>query len=209
MSNEETIVLEDDESVIALKAAPGKTTDIVDTTLADGHAPKRHLMDELAETAEDLGGGFLMQDTPVLVQRGPTGEIARVTPLNEIPGVEYTTQGILMDGEPEEQEAVPTPAPLPRAERDKLVEILAIRLFKYYRAQGPQVQKYNPFFDGLPDLPAGSPEHLQPLPGTPLYPATDGQVYEWLKRFVAARVQVINRNRFGKDNIQDLAIHIE
>ncbi len=204
------VVLEDEgEGAILLPGLEGEVRNITDTTLADAHAPKRHLMQQLAETAEDLGGGFLLQEAPVLVQRGPDGSIARVVPLNEIPGVEYTPGGGLqVDPGPEVQKTIVSPKVLPRDQRNKLVEILALRLFKDYR-QRPHTGRYNPFYDGIPDLSAGSPEHLQPLPGTTLYPATDGQIFEWLKRFIAARVSVVNKNRFGKDNLQDLALHIE
>lgn len=197
-------VLEDEgDGALLLKGMLGDTRDVQDTNLADGHAPKSQLRKELEATGEDLGEGFVMQEQPVLVQRGPDGSIVRTTPLNELPGVEYFT------GAPEDQAPVETPAVLGRADRNKLVDVLSLRLFKYYRQMPPEQQKYNPFYDGLPELPAGSPEHLQPLPGTPLYPATDGQVYEWLRRFVADRVQVVNKNRFGKDNLQDLALRIE
>ncbi|NIS19484.1 MAG: hypothetical protein GWN18_05810 [Thermoplasmata archaeon] len=203
-------VLEDEgEGAILLKGAQGSTWDITDTNLADGHAPKRQLRKELESLGEDMGGGFVQHDIPVIVHRGPDGSIVRTTPLSEIPGVSFTPAGIRLDGPAEEQKEVPTPAAIPRKERDKLVAILTTRLWKYYRQMPPEQQKYNPFYDGIPELPSGSPQHLQPIPGTPLYPATDAQVYDWLRRFVEARVKVVNRNRFGKDNLQDLAVHIE
>jgi hypothetical protein len=197
-------VLEDEgDGAILLKGVAGKTWDLKDTNLADGHAPKRQIRHQLEADAVDLGEGFLMQETPVLVQRDARGSIVRTTPLNELPGVDYYR------GEIEEQAPSETPAELTRDERAKLIDVLALKLFNYYRAMPPEQAKYNPFYDGLPDLPAGSPEHLQPLPTTQLYPASDGQIYQWLQRFVGQRAQVINRNRFGKDNLQDLALRIE
>lgn len=209
LGEDDAVLGDDGDGAVLLKGMLGDIRDIEDTTLADGHAPKHQLQAELESKGEYMGEGFIQQDVPVLVQRGPDGGIVRTTPLSEIPGVSYTPGGIEWDKKPEEKEAAPTPATLSRDERNKLVDILALRLFKYYRQMPPTQQKYNPFYDGLPDLPSGSPEHLQPLPGTKLYPATDAQVYEWLKRFVGARVQVINRQRFGKDNLQDLAVRIE
>lgn len=203
-------ILEDEgEGAVLLKGLTGKVWDIDHTNLADGHAPRRHIQQELEETGTYMGEGFIQQDIPVLVQRNMWGGIVRTTPLNELPGVDYTPGGLKYLTEPEVQEEVATPSPIGRSDRHKLVKLLALRLFKYYKAMPPEQQKYNPFYDGLPDLPAGSPEHLQPLPGTPLYPASDSQIMEWFVRFIGDRVQVINKNKFGKDNLQDLALRIE
>jgi hypothetical protein len=185
--------------------------DIQDTTLADGHLPRTQLRAKVAEGKEDWGDGFHVDPVPVLVQRGRDGSIIRTTPLNEIPGV-HLSGGKLVPDEPtapKEVDAKPTPVPLSTADREKLVGILATRLWRYYKDRGPNDPRYNPFRDGIPELPAGSPEHLQPLPGTPLYPATDGQIRDYLRRFVAQRATVINTNRFGGNTIQDLALRIE
>jgi hypothetical protein len=69
-------------------------------------------------------------------------------------------------------------------------------MFKHFEQHGDRLP-YNPLLDGISDLPSGSPEYLQPLPGTHLYPATRGQVYDWLKGFVAARVQVMEKPSKG------------
>jgi len=185
--------------------------DIQDTTLADGHLPKNQLIHELTKGKEDWGDGFHVDPVPVLVQRHPDGSIARTTPLNEIPGVHFESGRLKPDEvlEPKEVDAKPTPVPLSTSDREKLVGILALRLYNYYRERGPRDPRYNPFRDGIPELPAGSPEHLSPLPGTPLYPATDGQIRDYLRRFIVERVTVINRNRFGGNTLQDLALHIE
>ena len=71
---------------------------------------------------------------------------------------------------------------------------------------------FNPLRDGIPVVPAGSPEHLQPNPGTPLYPATKGQVFEYLKSVVGERATFTNKKRFGSGHqadLMDLNIHIE
>ena len=212
--NKDDVVLEDEgEGALLLQgmgASQGRIWDIKDTTLADGHAPKRHLRWELEAQGMDLGAGFIMQETPVLVQRDQTGAIARTTPLNEIPGVNYTPRGIAIDQPHEEQEASITPTPLGRSERRKLVFVLAKRLYDYYAMPGMMASpKYNPIRDGIPDLPSGSSEHLKPMPGTPLYPATYSQVMAWLTKFVGDRATVHNKNQFGKDNLEDLALRIE
>lgn len=203
-------ILEDEgEGAILLQESQGKVLDLKDTNLADGHAPRRHIQQELEKTGTYMGEGFIQQDIPVLVQRNRFGGIVKTTPLNELPGVDYTPGGIEYNAEPELQETLPTPAPISRSDRHKLVKVLALRLFKYYKGMPPEQEKYNPFYDGLPDLPAGSPAHLQPLPGTKLYPSTDGQIMEWMVRFIGDRVSVINKNKYGKDNLEDLAIRIE
>lgn len=188
---------------------------IEDTTLADAHAPTSELRRKVAEGKEDWGDGFFMEPEPVLVQRAPDGSIVRTTPLSEIPGVHFERGGLVPNELTTEQkeakakvvDAKPTPVPLTRDQRYKLVEILAGRLFRYYQSRGPMDPRFNPFRDGIPDLPAGSPEHLEPLPGTDLYPATDAQIMDWLRRFVGERAEVINRNRFG-GGIEDYALRI-
>lgn len=183
--------------------------EIKDTTLADAHAPKSEIHKQLAEDAEDWGDGFYVSNEPVLVQRAPDGSIIRTTPLSEIPGVHWQGGKMVADEEPLVAKEKPTPVTLGREERRKLVTILAGRLVRYWRDRGPNDPRYNPFRDGIPELPAGSPEHLQPLPGTPLYPATDGQIYEYAKKFIGERVQVIDKKRFGSGHIQDLALRID
>ena len=182
--------------------------EITDTTLADSHAPASQIRAELESKNEDWGDGFYVSPEPVLVTRNQDGSIARTTPLSEIPGVHFEG-GKLRPDEPMEVEERPTPVPLGRDARHKLTEILALRLFNYWRERGPQDPRYNPFRDGIPELPAGSPEHLQPLPGTPLYPATDGQIMAYARKFVGERTSVIEQRRFGKGQLQDLAIRIE
>lgn len=186
--------------------------EITDTTLADAHAPKAEFNKQLAEGAQDLGEGFLLHDEPVLVQRGPDGGIVKLTPLSELPGVHLDGgQLVKDDAPPVVGKTKATPKPLPRAEREKLIDILATRLFKNYATEASlkNLAKFNPLRDGIPDLPAGSPEHLQPKPGTPLYYASEGQVYQWLKTFVGERAKVIDTGRFGGGTLQDIAVRIE
>jgi len=174
---------------------------------------------KIAARSEDWGDGFYVEPEPVLVTRGPDGSIIRTIPLSEIPGVHFTAQGFKPDDPSQQQlevanenkvkvvEARETPVPLNRSERTKLVEILAHRLWRYWRDRGPKDPRYNPFRDGIPELPAGSPAHLQPLPGTDLYPATDDQIMQFARKFVGERAEVINKNRFG-GGIEDLALRI-
>lgn len=196
----------------------GEIRDIQHTNLADEHAPIGTIRRQVAEGKEDWGDGFFVEPEPVHVLRAPDGSIVRTTPLSHIPGVHYdrgklqrdivTPEQVDREGRIKEVAAKETPHPLNRSDRTKMVEILARRLYNYWRERGPQDPRYNPFRDGLPELPAGSPEHLKPLPGTQLWPATDGQIMDYARRFVGERATVINRNRFG-NSIEDLALRIE
>jgi len=189
----------------------GSVWEIRDTTLADRDLPKTLLRRKLSEMGDDLGDGFVMHNTPVLVTRDlTTGAIIKTTPLNELPGVEWTAadEEALLAGQERE-----TLHPISRQERTKLVEVLSLRLLRWYKDTEQMANRYrfNPVRDGIPELPAGAPAHLAPLPGTPLYPATEGQVMDYLRRFIGSRAEVINKNRFGpgyKDDVRDLALRI-
>ena len=108
-------------------------------------------------------------------------------------------------------EVAPRPynEPLSISDREKMVSILAMRLFQWYRSQPQRVDIYNPVWDGIPDAPPGSPTNLQPLPGMNLYPATEMQVYEWLKtKVIGPRAQIINKKQ-GKEGVaSDYAVRI-
>ena len=183
--------------------------EITATTLADDHAPRSEFRKQISEGKDDWGDGFFVEPEPVLVLRAPDASIQRTIPLSEIPGVEYGKKALSNEElEREEEARSSSRVVLPTAEREKLVSILTGRLFRYYAGRGPKDPRYNPFRDGIPELPAGSPQHLQPLPGTDLFPATDGQIHDYLRRFVAARVTVINKERFG-GSIQDLSLRIQ
>ncbi|KKK50874.1 hypothetical protein LCGC14_3120660 [marine sediment metagenome] len=209
MSDKTRILLSGDDEEATEESDPTVVLEegireITATSLGDQHASKRSIIAEIAKTSEDWGDGFFVEPAPVLVQRDASGAIIRTTSLHEIPGVRPVSQ----ETEIKEVEPVPTPVPLGIADREKLVGILAHRLFRYYEDRGPGDPRFNPLRDGIPELPAGSPEHLQPLPDTPLYPATDAQIYDYLRRFIVERISVVNTNRFGGNTLQDLALRV-
>ncbi len=151
-------------------------------------------VDDLGE--EDWGGGFRVDPNPVVIERGPQGEIKRTVPLNDVLEAQAILAEQAWEDEPVVANTVVAPTPVTTEQREKLVRILAVRLFKWYAGQPPHPARFNPIYDGIPQLPPGSPEHLQPLPGTKLYPATPDQVLEWLKSSVLApRIKVINNER--------------
>jgi hypothetical protein len=169
--------------------------DIVERSDVDRHDPRalrELLLDE--ETHEDWGDGWYVNAEPVLVERGASGEIVRTTALSEV----MPTDEQVAEGEPIQGRTRVTPTPLNAADRDKVVFILASKLFKWYASQPPHPSRYNPIHDGIPDLPAHSPQNLQPMPGTNLFPATPGQVMEWLKGVIGKRAEVQNR-KIGRD----------
>ena len=187
-------------------------TEITHTTLADAHAPRQEFQRQLAEGATDLGEGFLIHEEPVLVQRGADGNIARVTPLSELPGVHFERGGLVADNAPPvEGKLRPTPVPLSTSQREKLRAILTTRLYKNYATEASlrDISKYNPIRDGIPDVPAGSPETLAPRAGTKLYRASEGQVYDWLLKFVAQRAKVVDTKRYGGGSLADLTLQVE
>lgn len=183
--------------------------EITATNFINTHAPSSEIKAQLEEGATDLGEGFLMQDEPVLVERDQDGGIVRLTPLSEMAGVNmHRPQDEPV--EPVEGKTRETLHPISRKDRTKLVTILAVRLLKNYATPlAMKAPAYNPLRDGLPDVPTGSPENIEPLPGTKLYPASADQVLDWLKEFIGARATVINKNRFGPGYVEDLAIRIE
>ncbi len=167
-----------------------------------------------SELGEDWGDGFFVQEEPVLVTRDTrTGAILRTEALSQIPGLNLYNRD--EDLEPVEADPVHSPRQRTTSERDKLVEILAMRLFRYYEELGPQVTMYNPIYDGLPDAPAGHRELLQPLPGTNLYPATPGQVYEWMKtQLIGPRVAIVNKKKGWKgyssgESAEDYSVRVQ
>lgn len=148
----------------------------------------RDLSVRAKDLGEDWGDGFFVDAEPVIVDRGPDGSIVRTTPLSE-----RVSQ--LEEAPPEVQRPVVATKPLSREDRDKLVFILAKRLFDHYKSLPPMIDKFNPIYDGIPDLPVGAARTLTPRPGTQLYDATPQQVFDWLKRFVAKRVEITNKRQ--------------
>lgn len=199
---------EDSDPTIVLQET---VREITDTTLGDKHAPSRVLRRQVAEGMEDWGDGFFVNPVPVHILRGPDGEILRTTPLNEIPGVSWESGKLKKEVlEPLEVAPKPTPVPMQRADREKLVTILAHRLFKYYLGRLPNDTRWNPLIKGLPiDLIPGSSEYLAPKLATICVPATNAEVYDYLVKVIVERVTVINTHKYGGNTIQDIALRIE
>lgn len=196
-----------------------KVREIEATNLVDEHQSERSIKEDLAKGAEDLGEGFLLHDEPVLIQRGVDGGIVRITPLSELPGVHLDGNVLTPDEKSPKQletdimvaEEKETLVPLNSASRDKLRHILTTRLFNHYATEASlrNRAKWNPFRDGLPELPSGADSFLTPSKELPLVPATKGQVYDYLLKHVAQRAKVVDTKRFGGGTLQDLALRID
>lgn len=198
-----------------------KIREISATNLVDEHQSEKKIRKDLAEGAQDLGEGFLLHDEPVLIQRAADGAIARITPISELAGVHL--RGTVLEQDPDlllpeqtEQKAMvaeskETLVTLGKKSRDQLRDILATRLWNHYATEASlrNRNKYNPLRDGIPDLPPGSPAFLSPSEEMPLFPATEAEVYEWLRTHIAQRAKVVDTNRFGGGTLEDMAVRIE
>jgi hypothetical protein len=179
--------------------------EVTATTLAEEHQGVGQVHRELQSKGEDWGDGMTVFPEVAHVLRDPDGSIKSVVPLSEIPGVEYTRED--QEAQAVVAESKPTPVPLGRKERHQLVSIMALRLFNYYGQLPRDYPGYNPFRDGVPERPEGRPDFLKPDPSG-LYPATNAEIFEYLKQEVGKRATVINKKRFG-GGIQDLAVQIK
>lgn len=183
-----------------------RIVDLQERSDIDQHQSKGAILRQLEDRgAEDWGDGFLVEPGFVKVTRDKrTGNIIRTTPLDEIPGMVDRD-----DYEPVTGRTRPTPVGVDIPTREKLVDILTFRLFKYYKDLGPQPHLYNPVYDGIPDAPAGSAANLQPLPGSKLYPATPGEVFLWMKtNVVGPRAQLVNKKQGRTGHATDYALRL-
>lgn len=193
--------------------------EIKETTFVDEHQSQRAIMEDLSKGAEYLGDGFLLHDAPVLIQRGPDGGIVRITPLSELPGVHFEGTVLKKDIQTAKEieaeaalaDARPSPVPLNRKQRDQLKHILTKRLFEHYKTEASlrNRSKWNPFRDGLPELPEGSPSFMAPTAEHPLVPGTPQQIYDYLLKHVAKRATLMDTKRYGGGTLQDLAVRID
>ena len=160
------------------------------------------------DLGEDWGDGFYVAPEHVLVERGPDGGIVRTTPLSEIPGVDLYGAA---NPEPEQASARPKPVALSREERGKLVDVLTMKLFKYYKNRPKDHPAFNPFRDGIPEVADADPMNLAPgkSEAVLMHPnPSDTEIYMWLRKFVGARASIVDKKQ-GFNGIGDLALRIE
>lgn len=165
-----------------------------------------HQKVKASQLGEDWGDGFFVQEEPVVVHRHADGSIASLNPLSSLEGM---IDNLDDDAEPIDAGTINELKPISLTERQKLVEILSMRLIRWYKSRPPELMAFNPIYDGVPVAPAGSPEHLQPIPGTNLYPASEQEVFDWIKRdVIGPRVQLINKRKKWTGYAQDVAVRI-
>lgn len=177
------------------KATPG-VYDLEERSDIDPHSSRIH-PDQLGE---DWGEGFFVEPELVKVDRGPDGRVVRTTPLSQYLDRHEVDLVPPVVTEPHKELVARTPAA-----RDALVIALADRLMEYYIQLGPQPHLYNPVYDGIPDLPLHADENLKPLPGTKLYPASEGQVFSWLCKIIGKRASLVNTKLGLAGELPDLA----
>ena len=160
---------------------------------------------------EDLGGGDFISP-PVKVYRTSTGAIGRIVPMNEVADEEerMVEKGMIKPDAPFLAKPSMAPVPLDREARAIVVDMMAVRLWKWYQALPPG-KAYNPIRDGIPrDITPGDPASLQP--GTAaLVPASASEIVAWFKSIIGARAEFINSQTIGKpwrtDVVDTLRIH--
>lgn len=158
------------------------------------------------QLGDHLGGGVFLDPKPVVVERDPsTGRIARLLTLDEHrQKQERIIEALRPDQIEEAKEALPILQPLQTSARDKLVAILAGRLFKYYEGIVMDLSRLNPLRDGIPLFADGSwVLEMDPRRGSEIQrlQAPPGVVYEWLKAMVGSRASLTNK-RYKWNGIQ-------
>lgn len=160
---------------------------------------------------EDLGmeewdDGFFVNPEPVLIERGPAGNIIRTTPISEAPP-EKLFPSMFKDGELIETD--PIPKPTAKRPKEQVVEMLAGLLMRYYGSLKPGQIAYNPLYDGIPaSVAMTDPFVLQPdVRGDTLVHVPAHEVHQWLKQLIYKRATVRSGSGFQGD-ISDLTVHI-
>lgn len=166
----------------------GGIREIVDRSDFDKHGNI-----EKDQLGEDWGDGFFVQSEPVLIERAADGSIARTTPLSEA----FLQEKKEIAAETAEPVLAKQTRQLRQrgiTEREMLVDILATRMFKHYDSLTPSATTLNPIHDGIPtchEHPLGC--HLACQRQAGRYKASRGEVYEWMRRLVASRIEVIDK----------------
>ena len=153
------------------------------------------------DLGSDWGDGFFVNQEPVLIKRDWRGEIARVIPLSELEAIrEMERNAEMAEAAAKVVDPIPTPSKrkLTTTEREKLVFIMAKRLFDWYAGNQGDITMLNPLRDGIPkcpDHPRGCPLTRCELRGRPIskYYASPGEVLEWLVAIVSARARITDK----------------
>lgn len=144
---------------------------------------------------EDWGDGFHVHAEPVLIERGPMGNIVRTTPVSEA-----YDKGMFAKLQQDAEMTAKTVRPAPAIfKQENMVELLAGYLMTYYSRFKPNQLPYNPLYDGIP-LSESKASKLIFEPGkahAQLTHVPAHEVHEWLKMVLGKRASMINA-RTGK-----------
>ncbi len=141
--------------------------------------------EELAE--RDIGGGFRIREEPVIIDRDEQGNIARLRRFD--PNV-FAEMREARKEQAAEAEPVLVNRPMATSDRDKLVDIMAMRLFRYYddlAESDPGM--LNPIRDGIPrckkhrKAPWCIYECREGV--LPRHYGSRSEVFEWMRAYVA------------------------
>lgn len=175
---------------------------LVERTDIDHHANLK-----ASQFGESLGNGFFFNPTPQVIERDSTGAIRRMTPLPEWQrNAERRLEIAAAQPEPIVGPVLPEVKLLPFAARERLVELMALRLFEMYQATLGDMGSPNPIRDGIPTTRGGQPvfeidpRNLDIIKKQ----ATPMEVLEWIKAIIGQRFQQLNKkNRWPKGYKKD------
>lgn len=163
---------------------------------------------------DDWGDGFHVQAEPVLIERGPGGQIVRTTPLSEA----HAQGKLLRLHEQAAENAVEAPqrqrTPGTRKSQEKMIDLLAGLMMTYYSRYGPNQLPYNPLYDGIPlHESKANPLVLQPgKTSATLVHVPAHEVHDWLKQVFAKRADLVNARTGRKGwtgDINDLVVTLK
>ena len=176
---------------------------LVERTDIDHHANLK-----ASQFGESLGNGFFLNPTPQVIERDATGAIRRMTPL---PEWQRKAERFLEERdkiEPIVGPTLPEVKLLPYAARERLVELMALRLFEMYQATLGDMAAPNPIRDGIPTTRGGQPVFEIDPRNLDIVrkQATPMEVLEWIKAIIGQRFQQLNKkNRWPKGYKKDIA----
>lgn len=193
-----------DGSKFGRKEVPQRSFDLEERSDVDPHEK----FDPEKLGLEDWGDGFHVEVEPVVIERNELGAIKRTTPISE------ATPHQLMPARFDEHNNLreeAKPKPTPRRMQEKVVDMMAGLLMRYYSDLPPGAIHYNPLYDGIPaDEYLADDRVLEPNKlNAKLVHVPAHEVHIWLKKLLAKRAQIINTRtgqRGWNGDISDLQV---
>lgn len=150
-----------------------------------------------SDLGEPLGKGFFLNPTPQVIERDASGGIVRMTPLPEWQrNAERRLEVAASQPEPLVAPYVlPEVKLLPLEARERLVNLMALRLFEMYQSTLEDRLAPNPIRDGIPTTRDGQlileidPRNLDIVRKH----ATPIEVLDWIKAIIGERFKTLSR----------------